>query len=86
MLYEVITDALGDRLGVRRARVLQGTLDELPALLVRGGEARVGSGVPGEEGFVLEDLGSVNGTFVNGRRVLGRMPLRGGERIRNNFV
>jgi S1-C subfamily serine protease len=31
---------------------------------------------------VLEDLGSTNGTFVNGRRINGPVTLRGGERVR----
>jgi S1-C subfamily serine protease len=31
---------------------------------------------------VLEDLGSTNGTFVNGRRISGPVTLRGGERVR----
>jgi len=33
------------------------------------------------EGAVLEDLGSVNGVFVNGERVSGNRPLRDGDRI-----
>ena len=32
-------------------------------------------------GYVLEDLGSTNGTFVNGRRLTGSHPLRTGETI-----
>ncbi|MBW2733244.1 MAG: protein kinase [Deltaproteobacteria bacterium] len=32
--------------------------------------------------FVVEDLGSSNGTFVNDRRVHGQQPLRPGDRIR----
>jgi S1-C subfamily serine protease len=31
---------------------------------------------------VLEDLGSTNGTFVNGQRISGPVSLRGGERVR----
>jgi S1-C subfamily serine protease len=31
---------------------------------------------------VLEDLGSTNGTFVNGQRISGPVSLRGGERLR----
>jgi len=27
-------------------------------------------------GYILEDLGSSNGTFVNGERLIGRRPLR----------
>jgi ABC-type multidrug transport system ATPase subunit len=32
-------------------------------------------------GVVLEDLKSVNGTFVNGRRIEDRVPLRAGDRV-----
>jgi predicted component of type VI protein secretion system len=32
-------------------------------------------------GFILEDLGSTNGTFVNGQRLMGPHPLRSGELI-----
>jgi predicted component of type VI protein secretion system len=32
-------------------------------------------------GFVLEDMGSTNGTFVNGQRLVGPYLLRGGENI-----
>ncbi len=35
----------------------------------------------GHEGWQLEDLGSCNGTFVNGRRVQGSMRLRHGDEI-----
>src|SRR6188472_2332043 len=31
---------------------------------------------------VLEDLGSTNGTYVNGQRISGPVTLRGGERVR----
>jgi pSer/pThr/pTyr-binding forkhead associated (FHA) protein len=33
------------------------------------------------DGFVLRDLGSTNGTFCNGVRVIGEVPLREGDRI-----
>lgn len=33
------------------------------------------------DSWVIEDLGSTNGTFVNASRIQGRMPLRGGEHI-----
>jgi hypothetical protein len=32
-------------------------------------------------GWVLRDLGSMNGTFVNGRRVVGAVPVRAGDQI-----
>src|SRR5690606_32931422 len=31
--------------------------------------------------FILQDLGSLNGTFVNGERVAGERPLRDGDEI-----
>lgn len=43
------------------------------ARLTVGGERRV---------VLMEDLGSRNGTFVNGRRIGGRVHLEGGSRIR----
>lgn len=35
----------------------------------------------GEDGITLEDLGSTNGTYVNGRMVHGPEPLRSGDRF-----
>ncbi|MBI2900469.1 MAG: FHA domain-containing protein [Planctomycetes bacterium] len=35
-----------------------------------------------EAGFFVEDLGSTNGTFVNGERVLERRRIRAGDRLR----
>lgn len=34
-----------------------------------------------DDGFYVEDLGSKNGTFVNGRRIHGRVRLQDGDRI-----
>ncbi|MEX0585139.1 MAG: FHA domain-containing protein, partial [Pirellulales bacterium] len=33
------------------------------------------------DGFFVEDLGSTNGTYVNGQRISGRVPLRAGDVI-----
>src|SRR5579885_1752676 len=33
------------------------------------------------DAYFIEDLGSRNGTFVNGRRVEGRAPLADGDRV-----
>jgi pSer/pThr/pTyr-binding forkhead associated (FHA) protein len=34
------------------------------------------------EGYILEDLGSSNGTYLNGERLVGRQPLKSGDQIR----
>ncbi|MDX1377506.1 MAG: FHA domain-containing protein [Anaerolineales bacterium] len=34
------------------------------------------------DGYVIEDLGSSNGTYVNSQKVTSRRPLRGGDQIR----
>jgi hypothetical protein len=36
---------------------------------------------PGDDGWTIVDLDSTNGVTVNGRRISGAAPLRGGERI-----
>lgn len=38
--------------------------------------------VPGETGWILKDLGSSNGTYVNGQRVLNTFQLKPGDQIR----
>lgn len=35
----------------------------------------------GAEGYTIEDLGSTNGTFINGKRVTGATPLKNGDMI-----
>jgi len=37
--------------------------------------------VRGPEGFLIEDLSSLNGTYVNGRRIEGRTPIKDQDRI-----
>jgi pSer/pThr/pTyr-binding forkhead associated (FHA) protein len=37
--------------------------------------------VPGPEGVQVEDLGSTNGTYVNGRRLRKTVLLRPGDRV-----
>src|SRR4051794_4389049 len=37
--------------------------------------------IPEGDGYVLEDLGSTNGTFVNGRRVMGRVAVARADAI-----
>ncbi len=43
--------------------------------------ARHASLTPLEAGFAIEDLGSTNGTFVNGRRLAAAQEIRAGDRI-----
>jgi len=38
--------------------------------------------LPAEEGYAIEDLGSKNGTFVDGRRITGRVGLVRGNKIK----
>src|SRR6185436_17136730 len=38
--------------------------------------------LPGDEGWQLRDLGSANGTYINGRRVTNRYILKLGDQIR----
>jgi ABC-type multidrug transport system ATPase subunit/pSer/pThr/pTyr-binding forkhead associated (FHA) protein len=50
----------------------------IPAPIVSRHHARV---IADDGHYVLEDLGSTNGTFVNGRRVDQRLALQGGEQV-----
>src|SRR5687767_14159434 len=38
--------------------------------------------VQAEDGYWLEDLGSSNGTFINGNRISGRVKVASGDRLR----
>ena len=38
-----------------------------------------------DEGFLIEDLSSLNGTYVNGRRVEGRAPIKDQDRIQEEI-
>ena len=38
--------------------------------------------VHAEDGYWLEDLGSSNGTFINGKRITGRVKVASGDRLR----
>ena len=40
---------------------------------------------PAGDGWTVEDLGSANGTFVDGKRVEGTVPLTDGARIELGF-
>ncbi len=75
--------AAGRRLSLDRALEIgrdapgEGTLGN-DALLSRR-HARVSRGTGGE--LLIEDLGSTNGTFVNGSRITGSCPLKPGDRV-----
>lgn len=51
----------------------------LPDPSVSGRHAKL---TPGLDGFRIADLGSTNGTLVNGQPLTGELPLRGGEVLR----
>src|SRR4051812_21588916 len=38
--------------------------------------------VPGDDGWILRDLGSSNGTYINGLRITNRYTLKLGDQIR----
>src|SRR4051812_44741359 len=70
-------DVTGERYLVGRGSDVELTLED--------GEASRRHAVlrPQPDGsVVLEDLGSTNGTYVNGQRLTGPVSLRGGERVR----
>jgi two-component system, cell cycle response regulator len=73
-------DALGLRIALDRELVLG--RDPAAAVPLRSPDAsrRHARVVPEGEGHLVEDLGSTNGTFVNGEEV-ERRPLRSGDRI-----
>jgi pSer/pThr/pTyr-binding forkhead associated (FHA) protein/predicted Ser/Thr protein kinase len=69
--------ALADELVIGRDVSGEGRLGDDPKLSRR--HARVARGPAGQ--FTVEDLGSANGTFVNGKRVRGRQILDAGDRL-----
>lgn len=70
--------ALRDELVIGREAVGDGRLDGEPALSRR--HARVTRGAEGT--LTIEDLGSLNGTYVNGERIGAVTPLRHGDLIK----
>lgn len=67
--------ALGDELTVGRAAGCQVTLDDTYASQLH---ARI---FRREGDFLVEDLGSTNGTYLNRARVSGPMVMRAGDRL-----
>ncbi len=53
----------------------------LPDSTVSSLHARIQRGTAGSDMFVIQDLGSTNGTHVDGRRITGPVPLRDGAVI-----
>lgn len=70
--------AVADELVIGREAQGDGRLDGEPALSRR--HARVVRGADG--GLTVEDLGSLNGTHVNGSRIAGATRLRAGDELR----
>ena len=69
------------------------SLDEVPALIGRDSDADITLPSPlvsrrharivsREDEFLIEDLGSRNGVFINGQRITGQTPFREGDKIR----
>ncbi len=75
-----VLDGAGPYLLGRAGCQVQGPL-ALPDAEVSRAHARV-EWDAGTQGFTLEDVGSHNGTFLDGRRVQGRMPLQPGAVVR----
>jgi pSer/pThr/pTyr-binding forkhead associated (FHA) protein/predicted Ser/Thr protein kinase len=69
---------LGDEFMIGRAESGEGRLGDDPELSRR--HARVSRGSNGQ--LTIEDLGSANGTFVNGERIAGPRTLRLGDSVR----
>lgn len=69
--------AVAGELVIGREATGDGRLDGEPALSRR--HARIVRGASG--GLTIEDLGSLNGTLVNGARIAAATPLRAGDRI-----
>jgi pSer/pThr/pTyr-binding forkhead associated (FHA) protein len=69
--------ALNDELVIGRGVNGEGRLSDDPDLSRR--HARIGRDARGQ--VTIEDLGSANGTFVNGGRVRGRQPLNLGDSV-----
>ncbi len=69
--------SLGDVFTIGRAEGGDGALGDDPEISRQHARiTRVGTG-----DLLIEDLGSTNGTFVNGEQISSPMPLRGGDRI-----
>jgi predicted component of type VI protein secretion system len=72
----------GRRLVVGRSGAVMGRSRDCDIVLSDSNVSRRHAEIrPGDDGWSLVDMGSTNGVLVNGRRVSGSAPLRGGERI-----
>jgi len=72
----------GRRLVVGDSGAVMGRSRDCDIVLADGNVSRRHAEIrPGDDGWVLVDLGSTNGVSLGGRRVKGEAPLSGGERI-----
>jgi pSer/pThr/pTyr-binding forkhead associated (FHA) protein len=66
-----------------KAETVLGRQAECDVLLTEGHASRRHARlVQAEDGYWLEDLGSSNGTFINGNRISGRVKIASGDRLR----
>jgi hypothetical protein len=72
----------GRRLVVGRTGAVLGRSRDCDIVLADSNVSRRHAEIrPADSGWSVVDMGSTNGVLVNGRRVQGAVPLRGGERI-----
>ncbi|NLI78560.1 MAG: FHA domain-containing protein [Candidatus Riflebacteria bacterium] len=82
MIQLTLTEAGGKRLEITELPYLVGRTPECALVLESPRVSRKHARFErGEGGLVVVDLGSSNGTFVNGTRLTGPTPLRTGDRV-----
>jgi pSer/pThr/pTyr-binding forkhead associated (FHA) protein len=79
----VLVKVSGNREIALKPETVLGRQAECDVLLTEGHASRRHARlVLAEDGAYLEDLGSANGTFINGSRITGRVRLASGDRLR----
>lgn len=79
----VLIKVAGNREIPLKAETVLGRQAECDVLLTEGHASRRHAKlVLADDGAYLEDLGSANGTFINGSRITGRVRLASGDRLR----
>lgn len=79
----VLIKVSGNREIALKPETVLGRQAECDVLLTEGHASRRHAKlVLAEDGAYLEDLGSANGTFINGSRITGRVRLASGDRLR----